>query len=91
MINHQNSNIKDISKFISDFNDANCNLIRFTFPQQPRKTKLPKRTIPKPNEVANLKKEISPFIQSKSTKKCKVMIVDADSEYKIFNKAFMLC
>ena len=87
LINHQNSNIKDISKFINDFKDANCNLIRFTFPQQPRKTKLPKRTIPKPSEVENLKKEISPFIQSKSTKKCKVMIVDADSEYKIFNKA----
>ena len=87
LINEQNSKIGDVSSFIKDFKDANCNLIRFTFPQKPRETKLPEGIIPSSRQVSKFKKKLTPLIRQKSTSKCKIIIIDAYSDNRIIDNA----
>ena len=86
LVNNQNWMASEVAKFIEDFNGAGCNLLRFTFPQPPRETLLAEGVIPTVNDVAFALRKLSPIINNSSTDNCKVMIVDADSEYDIFHK-----
>ena len=86
LVNNRNWMESEVSSFIEDFRGAGCDLLRFTFPQPPRETPLADGIIPTVSDVAVALKKLTPIVHSSSTKDCKVMIVDADSEYGIFYK-----
>ncbi len=86
LVNHQNWMESEVTGFIEDFKGAGCNLLRFTFPQPPRETLLADGIIPTVSDVAVAMRNLTPIVNSSSTESCRVMIVDADSEYGIFHK-----
>jgi len=86
LINYQNWMEVEVTSFIEDFKEAGCDLIRFTFPQPPRGIKLAEGIIPNESEVALASGRLTPLILASSTDRCRVLIVDADSEHGIFNK-----
>ncbi len=80
-------NTEEINQFLKHFRDEVCsNVIRFTFPQPPKDIPQKKGVVPNPIEKANYVKKLSSFIESSSSEKTNVFIVDADGEHDIFNK-----
>jgi len=86
LVNKNNWAVSEVTRFIEDFKGVGCNLLRFTFPQPPRETPLADGIIPSVGDVAMALRNLTPIVNSSSTDNCKVMIVDADSEYGIFYK-----
>ena len=78
LVNINSGNAYDYEKFINDFIDAGCNVIRFAFPQPPKDINTEKGVIPAESEILSyskdlieLKKKIrkqrllNPYIQSR--------------------------
>ena len=87
LINIHNNEVEEINQFLKHFRDEVCsNVIRFTFPQPPKDIPQKKGVVPNPIEKANYVKKLSSFIESSSSEKTNVFIVDADGEHDIFNK-----
>ena len=55
LVNINSGNEYDYEKFINEFQDAGCNLLRFTFPQQPKDIKTENGVIPSEDEKNNYK------------------------------------
>ena len=88
LINGMNNTNIEIRKFVADFSDAGCNLIRFTFPQLPRgkvEGELP--TVPSSEECARYRYRLEPLIVKLDSDSCRILLVDADHEHDIFRKA----
>ena len=86
LVNINSASIYDYEKFINDFSDAGCNLLRFTFPQQPKDISTEKGVVPSDIEKKNYK-EILLKIKSKyENLNCKIMVIDADKDNDIQNK-----
>jgi len=86
LINVHNHDPNEVSRFISDFQGANCNLLRFTFPQPPRGIDTDPGVVPTKNEIDAYKRKLMPIINEANNDNCVSMLMDADSEHDIFNK-----
>ena len=86
LVNIHSGNEYDYEKFINEFMDAGCNLIRFTFPQQPKDVQTDNGVIPTENEKNNYKNSLEKLKNKYENSKCSVLIVDADTDYNIYNK-----
>ncbi len=88
LLNKFNSSKKEIEKFIFDFKNAGCNLLRFSFAQPPRGLvdKEQIETVPLVDEKNKIMNEIKDWINSFDSDNCKVLIIDPDSENDIFYK-----
>lgn len=88
LLNKYNSSKSEILKFIKDFKDAGCNLMRFSFAQPPRglahENKI--ETVPLSNEKIEIMNNLKDWIKSHDTEECRVIITDPDSENDIFYK-----
>jgi len=84
LINIHNNKENEVKKFISDF--IFSDVIRFTFPQPPKDIPQKDGVIPTPSEKSDYIERLSEIINSSSTDKTRVLLVDADKEYDIFNK-----
>jgi sulfatase maturation enzyme AslB (radical SAM superfamily) len=88
LLNKFNSSKKEIEKFILDFKNAGCNLLRFSFAQPPRglvnEAKI--ETVPLSNEKDKIMAELKEWIITYDSEDCRVIIVDPDSENNIFYK-----
>ncbi len=88
LLNKYNSSKEEISKFISDFKNAGCNLLRFSFAQPPRglvdKGKID--TVPLKDEKNTIMKNVKDFIESHDEDNCRVIVTDPDTEKNIFYK-----
>ena len=88
LINGLNNTNGEIRKFVSDFSEAGCNLIRFTFPQLPRgKVEGELQTVPSPEECDQYRHRLEPLISELDSDSCRVLFVDADHEHDISRKA----
>ena len=87
LVNIHSGNTYDYEKFINDFIDAGCNLLRFTFPQQPKDIKTDKGVIPSQKDIVSYKKELEKLKNKYENPNCSILVIDADSENNIFNKA----
>ena len=89
LLNKFNSSKEEISKFILDFKNAGCNVLRFSFAQPPRglvnEAKI--ETVPLMEEKNEIMYKLKEWISSHDTETCKVMIVDPDKENDIFYKS----
>ena len=88
LLNKFNSSKKEISKFIDDFKNAGCNIIRFSFAQPPRglvhKDKI--ETVPLADEKNKIIEDLREWLISHDSENCRVIITDPDSENDIFYK-----
>jgi len=88
LVNGLNNTNDEIRKFVADFSEAGCNLIRFTFPQLPRgKVAAELPTVPSAGECARYRYRLQPLIEELDNESCRVLFVDADHEHDIFRKA----
>ncbi|OEU71263.1 MAG: radical SAM protein [Desulfovibrio sp. S3730MH75] len=89
LINRLNNTNGEIRKFVADFSEAGCNLMRFTFPQLPRgkvEGELP-TAVPSAEECARYRYRLEPLIAELDSDSCRVLFVDADHEHDILRKA----
>lgn len=88
LINGLNNSNNEIIRFVTDFREAGCDLIRFTFPQLPRGkigTEIP--TVPSAEECSQYRRRLQPLIEGLDSDACRVLLVDADHDHDIFRKA----
>jgi len=86
LVNVHSGNEYDCEKFINDFINAGCNLLRFTFPQQPKGIKTQDGVVPLEHEKAVYKKMIEKLKLKYETSECSILIVDADTDHNIYKK-----
>ena len=86
LVNVHSGNEYDCEKFINDFMNAGCNLLRFTFPQQPKGIQTEDGVVPLENEKVNYKKMIEKFKTKYQNSECSILIVDADTDHNIYKK-----
>ena len=86
LVNINSGREYDYEKFINDFINAGCNLLRFTFPQEPKDIKTEKGVIPTQKEVKNYLITLEKLKTKYENADCSILIVDTDSENDIYNK-----
>lgn len=86
LVNIHSGNEYDCEKFINDFINAGCNLLRFTFPQQPKGIKTDNGVVPVEYEKNNYKKMLEKFKLKYESPNCSILIVDADTDHNIYKK-----
>lgn len=86
LVNIHSNKIKDFKNFIIDFKNAGCNLLRFSFPQQPKDIKTDKGVIPSEEEKNNYKNILEDLKKKYEDENCSILIVDADTDHSIYNK-----
>ena len=65
---------------------AGCNLLRFTFPQQPKGIETEKGVIPSEIEKDKYKNTLENLKKKYENDNCSILIVDADADHDIYNK-----
>ena len=86
LVNINSAHENDYENFIKDFMDAGCNLLRFSFPQQPKDIKNEPGVIPSQKEVSNYLITLEKLKKKYENEDCSILIVDPDSENDIYNK-----
>ena len=87
LVNRYNCEEKEILKFIHDFRNAGCNLLRFTFAQPPRgKVNVNLDTVPSIEECEKYSIILKKIAKEQDSEKCRVLFVDADKEQNLFRK-----
>ena len=86
LVNIHSNKKEDNENFIISFKEAGCNLLRFTFPQQPKGVKMDQGVIPTEKEKIEYKDILNSLKNKYETKNCSILIVDADTDHNIFNK-----
>ena len=86
LVNIHSANKEDYENFIRNFKDAGCNLLRFTFPQQPKGIQTDPGVIPSEKEKDEYFQVIMSLKKKYETDDCSILVVDADQDHSIFNK-----
>jgi MoaA/NifB/PqqE/SkfB family radical SAM enzyme len=86
LVNIHSGNEYDYEKFINEFMDAGCNLIRFTFPQQPKDIITENGVVPTESEKNNYKSALEKLKNKYQNSNCSILIVDADADHDIYDK-----
>ena len=87
LVNIHSGNEYDYEKFINEFMEAGCNLLRFTFPQQPKDIKTEDGVIPSENQKKIYKSALEKLKIKYENSECSILIVDADSDYEIYDRS----
>ena len=86
LVNIDSANVYDYEKFINDFIEAGCNLLRFTFPQQPKDIKTKTGVVPTKDEIIIYKKKLEELKNKYTSNNCSILVIDADSDNDIYDK-----
>ncbi len=86
LVNIHSSSEQDYENFILNFMEAGCNLLRFTFPQQPKGIETEKGVIPSEIEKDKYKNTLENLKKKHENDNCSILIVDADTDHDIYNK-----
>ena len=86
LVNIHSGNEYDCEKFMNDFISAGCNVIRFTFPQQPKGIQTDEGVVPLEKEKVNYKKILERLKSKYENPDCSILIVDADTDHDIYKK-----
>ena len=88
LINKLNCSPKEVKKFIDDFRNAGCNMLRFSFAQTPKgREEEILDTVPTKIERDKFTNELEQLIKSEDSKKCRVLLIDSDKEFEILGKS----
>jgi sulfatase maturation enzyme AslB (radical SAM superfamily) len=86
LVNINSAKSYDYENFINNFMKAGCNLLRFTFPQQPKGINTEIGVIPSENEKDYYKKDLEKLKIKYENSECSILIVDADDVHNIYDK-----
>jgi len=87
LVNRYNCDENEILKFINDFRNAGCNLLRFTFAQSPRGVEDKNLdTVPTQSEREKYTLMLKRIEKEQDSKKCKILFIDADKQNNFFGK-----
>jgi sulfatase maturation enzyme AslB (radical SAM superfamily) len=86
LVNVHSAKLDDYKRFIENFIDAGCNLLRFTFPQPPKDTTTEKGVVPNPDEKKRYKDDLNELILKFKNNDCPILIIDADQDHNIYDK-----
>lgn len=86
LVNVNSAKSYDYENFINNFMKAGCNLLRFTFPQQPKGINTEIGVIPSKKEKDYYKKDLEKLKIRYENSKCSILIVDADDDHNIYDK-----
>ena len=86
LVNIHSSKLYDYENFINNFIEAGCNLLRFTFPQQPKGIDTEEGVIPSEKDKKNYKEALEKLKTKYETSDCSILIIDADEDHNIYNK-----
>ena len=86
LVNINSCNAYDYEKFINDFIDAGCNVIRFAFPQPPKDINTEKGVIPAESEILSYSKDLIELKKKYENKDCLILISNPDKDNDIYNK-----
>ena len=86
LVNINSCNAYDYEKFINDFIDAGCNVIRFAFPQPPKDINTEKGVIPAESEILSYSKDLIELKKKYENKDCLILISNPDKENDIYHK-----
>ena len=86
LVNINSAKSYDYENFINNFMKAGCNLLRFTFPQQPKGINTEIGVIPSETEKDYYKKDLEKLKIKYENSKCSILIVDADDDHNIYDK-----
>lgn len=86
LVNINSAKSYDYENFINNFMKAGCNLLRFTFPQQPKGINTEIGVIPSETEKDYYKKDLEKLKIRYKNSECSILIVDADDDHNIYDK-----
>ena len=86
LVNINSGNAHDYEKFINDFIDAGCNVLRFAFPQPPKDTNTEKGVVPTESEMLSYSKDLIELKKKYENKDCLIIIANPDKEHDIYRK-----
>lgn len=86
LVNINSAKSYDYENFINNFMKAGCNLLRFTFPQQPKGINTEIGVIPSETEKVYYKKDLEKLKIKYENSECSILIVDADDDHNIYDK-----
>jgi len=86
LVNINSAKSYDYENFINNFMKAGCNLLRFTFPQQPKGINTEIGVIPSEIEKDYYKKDLEKLKIKYENSECSILIVDADDDHNIYDK-----
>jgi len=86
LVNINSAKSYDYENFINNFMKAGCNLLRFTFPQQPKGINTEIGVIPSETEKDYYKKDLEKLKIKYENSECSILIVDADDDHNIYDK-----
>jgi sulfatase maturation enzyme AslB (radical SAM superfamily) len=86
LVNINSAKSYDYENFINNFMRAGCNLLRFTFPQQPKGINTEIGVIPSETEKDYYKKDLEKLKIRYENSECSILIVDADDDHNIYDK-----
>ena len=86
LVNSNSANRKDYENFIKDFSSAGCNVLRFTFPQQPKDIDTPDGTIPSPQDIEKYINELQEFKYKYENDNLLILILNKDKDEDIYMK-----
>jgi MoaA/NifB/PqqE/SkfB family radical SAM enzyme len=86
LVNINSAKSYDYENFINNFMKAGCNLLRFTFPQQPKGINTEIGVIPSETEKDYYKKDLEKLKIKYENSECSIIIVDADDDHNIYDK-----
>jgi len=88
LINEHNNSPEEVLKAIHDLRSAGVDLIRFTFPQEPRgfDGTVNSSSVPKREKILEYMESLSPLIEAENTDICQVIIMDLDADFSIENQ-----
>lgn len=78
LINQHTCSVNEVKKFISDFKNAGCNLLRFSCPQIPRGDDKENNFIPSSEEYRRYIKDLFPIIEEQDETSCRAIVVEND-------------
>ena len=87
LINGRNHDVAQVQRFICDFKAAGCNMLRFAFAQPPRGIETADGVVPTADDVRLYGEKLRPVIAAADSAACTTMLVDADSDHDIYDKA----
>ena len=86
LVNSKSANINDYENFIRDFSEAGCNILRFTFPQQPKDIVTEEGVIPTPKAIEIYTNDLLELKAKYESKDLLILVLNKDKEENLYMK-----
>lgn len=86
LVFRENAVFGEMQRFVQDFREAGCDVLRFAFPQEPRGAQA-EAMIPTPDERRQWAKMIRLIVEAEDSSECRIMFADTDQEHDLIGQS----